>query len=136
MKRDTQTRIYFCRNAVLGNMAHPALDKLRLAGVGLEPVPCSGRIDPRYILKAFESGASAVCVLTCPRGQCKLMEGNLRAARRVQVVRDFLAEAGVDPSTLQIFMADGSDEDALEAVVKTIAEFIRIRQSDSKMAVA
>jgi len=70
--------------------------------MALETVPCGGRIDPRYILKAFEGGALAVLVLACPKGHCKSMEGNLRALRRVNFVKDLLAEAGLDAGSVQV----------------------------------
>ncbi len=48
------THIYFCHNVINSKVLFDSLAKLEAqTGVNIEPVPCSGRIDPRYILKAF-----------------------------------------------------------------------------------
>lgn len=117
-------RIYFCRNVVEDGVP----DELQRLGlmddVALEAVPCGGRIDPRYLLKAFEGGAHAVCVLTCPIAHCRLMEGNLRATRRVELAKEMLAEAGVGSDSLQIIMPSEPGEDALMAAIDKIARFV------------
>ena len=133
----TGIHIYYCRNASQGGEFPPALTRLEVrSDVRLEAVPCSGKIDPRYLLKAFESGASAVCVLTCPNGHCKMMQGNLRAGRRVSAVRQLIAEAGLDPNALQVFLPGGPEVGALEAAADNIAEFVSgSRQPAHKVAV-
>ena len=100
--------------------------------VGHCAVPCGGRIDPRYLLKALESGAEAVCVFTCARGHCKRMEGNLRATRRIDAVRELIAEAGADPETVQIFLPADSDRMSIEAATENLARFVESRRSDAQ----
>jgi len=117
--------IYYCRNSAQGAEFPPALTRLEVRNdVSLEAVPCSGKVDPRYMLKAFESGASAVCVLACPSGHCKMMQGNLRAGRRVSAVKQLIAEAGLDPNSLQVFLPGGPEMGALEAAADNIAQFV------------
>lgn len=116
-----EIRVYYCRNCSHAGEIPGALAKLGgLVRVGVEAVPCSGRIDPRYLLKAFESGTQAVCVLGCPTGQCKLMEGNLRTTRRVQAVRQILSEVGLNPDSVQIHVPVSQADDTLEAAVGTV----------------
>jgi len=112
--------VYYCRNAATPT----ALSELDRPGVILEAVPCSGRIDPRYVLKAFEGGAKAVCVLGCPSGECKSFEGNLRAVARIQGADELLSEAGVKPGSVRIFLLSDSTEAALDSVVKSISKFL------------
>jgi len=45
-------------------------------------VPCTGRIDPLLIVKAFDQGADAVVVSGCHPGDCHYVQGNLVARRR------------------------------------------------------
>ncbi len=50
-------------------------------------VMCSGRVDPSFILKAFEDGADGVLVAGCHPGDCHYIDGNyktLRSARAAQ----------------------------------------------------
>lgn len=117
-------RIYYCRNSVPNGRVPVALAKLgQRADVALEPVPCSGRIDPRYILKAFEGGASKVCLLACPDGECKLLEGNLRAVKRIESARELLEEAGIAPCSVRIFQPKDPEPDSFDLTVEDITRF-------------
>ncbi len=84
------------------------------------PLPCSGRIDIRYLTKAFETGADGVGVITCKTGDCRYLEGTLRAKKRAQAVDELLEEAGLGKGrTAVIQMSDGG----IEQVKQEIAEF-------------
>lgn len=117
-------RIYYCRNSVPNGRLPVSLAKLgQRTDVALEPVPCSGRIDPRYILKAFEGGASKVCLLACPEGECKLLEGNLRAVRRVDAARELLEESGIDRQAVRVFQPDSTASPSFDSTIEEITRF-------------
>ncbi len=65
------------------------------ATVRIIRVPCSGRIDPLYVLRAFERGADAVLVAGCHIGDCHYAEGNYYARRRLTMLKELLHFAGV-----------------------------------------
>ena len=113
-------RVYYCRNAATPT----ALSELDRPGVVMEAVPCSGRIDPRYLLKAFEGGVRAVCILACPHGECKSFEGNLRAVMRVQAAQELLSEAGMKPNSVRIFLLSDSTDSALSKTIGDISKFL------------
>ena len=50
-------------------------------------LPCTGKIDVLYLLKAFEDGADGVFVAGCMEGDCHYLTGNLRARKRVDYVK-------------------------------------------------
>jgi len=120
---ENRIRVYFCRNAVGGTIPAALSELEHRPDVALEAVPCAGRIDPRYLLKAFEAGARAVCILACPVGCCKSMEGNLRAVARVHGVQELLCEAGISRNSLRIFLPRESGEAALNAAAESISKF-------------
>ena len=64
-------------------------------GVEWVSLPCGSAIDELHILRAFESGAERVLVLACYNGACRSMDGSQWAAKRVEVARALLEEAGV-----------------------------------------
>jgi hypothetical protein len=66
-------------------------------------LPCTGRLQPEHILKAFETGADAVCVITCAGDDCRYLEGSRRAERRVEYVRGLLDEIGLGGERLLVF---------------------------------
>jgi coenzyme F420-reducing hydrogenase delta subunit len=59
------------------------------------PLPCSGKTDILYITKTFEKGADGVALVTCKEGECRYLEGNLRARKRVEAVETLLDEIGL-----------------------------------------
>jgi len=71
--------------------------------VRLIRVPCSGRVDSLYLIKAFEKGADGVFVAGCLEGECHFLVGNLQAKRRVQYVRKVLQAMGINPERLQMY---------------------------------
>jgi coenzyme F420-reducing hydrogenase delta subunit len=58
-------------------------------------VPCSGRLQPEHLLKAFEAGADLVLLLTCGDGDCRYLEGQRRIQQRVDYVKGLLDEVGL-----------------------------------------
>lgn len=65
-------------------------------------VPCSGKVDALHIVKAFEKGADGVYVAGCLEGDCHFKNGNDRAARRVEYVKNYLEEIGIESERLMM----------------------------------
>jgi len=66
-------------------------------------LPCTGRLQPEHLLKAFEAGADAVCVITCAGDSCHYLEGSRRAELRAGYVRELLNEIGLGGQRLLVF---------------------------------
>ncbi len=97
-------------------------------------VPCSGRVDPLFIVKAFERGADAVLVSGCHPGDCHYAEGNYYARRRFAVLRDLLLFLGIEPERVQfswVSAAEGAKWadliDKLTAQVRALGPFTGYR---------
>lgn len=71
-------------------------------------LPCTGRLQPEHVLKAFEAGADVVCAIGCREDNCHHLEGSRRCARRVEHVRSILDEVGVGRERLLFFTLPGS----------------------------
>jgi coenzyme F420-reducing hydrogenase delta subunit len=65
--------------------------------------PCTGKIEENYILAAFEKGVDGLMVAGCLEGGCHFLEGNLRARKRVERVKQILDEIGVGGDRLEMF---------------------------------
>lgn len=63
--------------------------------VRIVKLPCTGRIDPLFILKAFENGADGVLVSGCHPGDCHYTSGNYHARRRWAIFRRLLEFTGI-----------------------------------------
>jgi coenzyme F420-reducing hydrogenase delta subunit len=64
-------------------------------------VPCTGRVDPLFVIKAFERGADGVLISGCHPGDCHYTAGNYYARRRWIIFRDLLLYLGIEPERLQ-----------------------------------
>jgi len=72
-------------------------------------LPCSGRIDPLMVLKAFERGADGVIVSGCHPGDCHYTSGNLHARRRFALFHDLLQFLGFDEDRLTFSWVSASE---------------------------
>jgi len=93
--------------------------------VKLVKLPCTGKMDPRYILKAFEDGADGVYVAACPVGNCHHVRGNERAYARVQWTQQLLDDIGLGGERLDMFFMSGGMGATFAEVANEMTERIR-----------
>jgi F420-non-reducing hydrogenase iron-sulfur subunit len=84
------------------------------------PLPCSGKTDILYLTKTFEKGADGVVILTCKEGECRYLEGNLRARKRVEAVEKLLEEIGLGSGRITNIQIDDS---GVEKVIRELKNF-------------
>jgi F420-non-reducing hydrogenase iron-sulfur subunit len=65
-------------------------------------LPCTGKLEMEHVLEAFEKGIDGVLVAGCLEGGCHFLEGNLRAKRRIEKIRQTLDEIGVGAERLRM----------------------------------
>ena len=65
-------------------------------------VPCAGRIETVYLLKALEKGADGVLIFGCYEENCQYLRGNLRAKSRLSYARQMLERIGLEKERLEI----------------------------------
>lgn len=88
-------------------------------------VPCSGRINPLYILKAIGNGADGVLVSGCHPGDCHYLSGNFYARRRFVMFKQLLTVAGIDPERVQFTWVSASEGNRFADVVNRVTSTIR-----------
>lgn len=66
------------------------------AEVKIIRVPCSCRVNPMFILRAFEKGADGVILCGCHPGDCHYSTGNYYARRRMTLLFSMLDYIGVE----------------------------------------
>jgi coenzyme F420-reducing hydrogenase delta subunit len=93
--------------------------------VRLIEMPCSGKIDPRVLLAAFEAGADGVYVAGCIEGDCHFLKGNLRAKKRVARIKALLDEIGVGGARLEMFNLSASMGPRFAEIAREMTERVR-----------
>lgn len=93
-------------------------------------VPCSGRINPLYIVRALQNGADGVLVSGCHPGDCHYISGNLVARRKFAVMRRLLTYIGIEPERVQFSWVSASEGNRFAALMnKVIADIRKIGPS-------
>ena len=88
-------------------------------------VMCSGRVDPGFILSAFQKGADGVIVCGCHPGDCHYVEGNYKCMRRIPLTQKLIAEFGIDEKRLRLEWVSASEGALFQKVVTEFTDQIR-----------
>jgi len=88
-------------------------------------LPCTGKLDAAYLMKAFEHGVDGIIVAGCLEGGCHFQEGNLRAKNRTALVRQVLAEAGLEPERLEMFNLSSAEGQTFANIVELMTTRVR-----------
>ncbi|MGB9600112.1 MAG: hydrogenase iron-sulfur subunit [Myxococcota bacterium] len=88
-------------------------------------LPCTGRIDPIFIIKAFESGADGVLVSGCHPGDCHYTAGNYHARRRWILFRQLLKFIGIDESRVFFSWVSASEGKKWVDVINEVTDTVR-----------
>jgi len=88
-------------------------------------VPCSGKVDPVILLKAFEEGADGVYVAGCMEGDCHFLKGNFRAKKRVHAVKKILDQIGLGGERLEMFNLSASMGTRFVEIAEEMTERIK-----------
>jgi F420-non-reducing hydrogenase iron-sulfur subunit len=88
-------------------------------------LPCTGKVDPLLLMKAFEQGADGVFVAGCLEGECHFLEGNLRAKKRVTYAKRLLEEVNINPERLEMFNLSSADGPRFAEIVEEMTKRIK-----------
>ena len=88
-------------------------------------VPCSGRINPLFILAALQNGADGVLVSGCHPGDCHYLSGNLVARRKFNTIKDLLAYVGIEPGRVQFSWVSASEGGRFSDLVRQVSEDVK-----------
>ncbi len=102
------------------------------ADVRIIRVPCSGRIDPLYIIKALQEGADGVLVSGCHPGDCHYISGNLVARRKFALLKRFLEYVGIEPQRVQFSWVSASEGGRFAALIEKVVSDVQSLKSERK----
>ncbi|AAB89870.1 hydrogenase iron-sulfur subunit [Archaeoglobus fulgidus] len=88
-------------------------------------VPCSGRVNAEFILKALLSGADGVFVAGCPISECHYRSGNRIAKTKVALLKRLLPEFGLESGRVEFLQVSSADARKFVEFAKEFDERIR-----------
>ena len=123
--RPLKTYVFYCSNNLDAGQFSGLVREHEWDMVKTISLPCSGKVDIPYLLKAFETGADGVAIVTCKKNECRHFEGNLRAHKRAEAVEGLLEEIGMAAGRMAVFECGKQDAGALLGEIKQFVERVR-----------
>lgn len=88
-------------------------------------LPCTGKLDALYLLRAFEKGVDGVIVAGCLEGSCHFISGNLRAKKRVLAMKKLLEKLGIEKERLEFFNLSSAQGDRFAQIAREMTQKIK-----------
>lgn len=88
-------------------------------------VPCSGRVSPELIMRAFDQGVDGVIVLGCHIGECHYDSGNHRTAKRMPILQKLMEYVGLEPQRLCLDWVSASEGERFSHIVTEFVDAVR-----------
>jgi coenzyme F420-reducing hydrogenase delta subunit len=88
-------------------------------------VPCSGRVNPVFIIRALQQGADGVLVSGCHPGDCHYISGNLVARRKFALLKNLLEYVGVEPERVNFSWVSAAEGEKFSKVVIEVVEGVK-----------
>ncbi|MDH5634687.1 MAG: hydrogenase iron-sulfur subunit, partial [Candidatus Bathyarchaeota archaeon] len=85
-------------------------------------IMCSGRVEPVFILNAFENGADGVLVAGCHPGDCHYRSGNQHAEKRIEKTKRLLDLLGIGSDRLRLEWISAAEGEKFASVIKDFTE--------------
>jgi len=82
--------------------------------IHLTKTPCTGRINPLYVLNAVQGGADGVMISGCLPEQCHFKTGNMAARRQLEEFNDFLNHIGYEKERVRFVWLDLQDRGIIQ----------------------
>ncbi len=88
-------------------------------------VPCSGRVNPMFVMHCFKRGFDGVLIAGCHPGDCHYAKGNYYARRRIPLAKDFLGFLGVEPERIKFDWVSAAESGRFVTVVRELTDAVR-----------
>ncbi|MDX9871518.1 MAG: [FeFe] hydrogenase, group A [Clostridia bacterium] len=89
-------------------------------------VMCSGRVEPSFVIKAFQEGADGVIIAGCHiPADCHYTSGNFKALARYETFQPLLEELGIEKERLQLHWISASEGEKFGRVMNEFGQTIR-----------
>jgi coenzyme F420-reducing hydrogenase delta subunit len=88
-------------------------------------LPCSGRVNPKFILAAFRQGADGVWVSGCHPGDCHYIEGNYYARRKFILFSNLFDYMGIEKGRLHFSWISSAESTKFVQVATDVIETVK-----------
>jgi coenzyme F420-reducing hydrogenase delta subunit len=88
-------------------------------------IPCSGRMNPAFIVAALQKGIDGVLVSGCHPGDCHYLSGNYFARRKFTVFKSLLDYMGIDEDRVHFSWVSAAEGTKFADVINEVTEAVK-----------
>jgi F420-non-reducing hydrogenase iron-sulfur subunit len=88
-------------------------------------VMCTGRVDPQFVLKAYDEGADGVIILGCHPGDCHYKEQNFRMIQRHRLLLGLLRPLGIEEERCRLDFVSAAEGEKFAKVISEMVESVK-----------
>ncbi|MBP8708266.1 MAG: hydrogenase iron-sulfur subunit [Caldisericia bacterium] len=95
------------------------------ANIRIIRIPCSGRVNHLFIMRALYDGADGVLISGCHPGDCHYQTGNYYARRRLEIFKNLLYLIGIPQNRLKLAWVSASEGAQFSKLVTEITDDVK-----------
>jgi len=103
------------------------------ANIKIIKVPCSCRVNPLFILRAFLRGADGVILCGCHPGDCHYTSGNYYTRRRMKLLMNMLSFLGIEEGRMRVEWVSAAEGNKFSETMNSFAETIKALGENVKL---
>jgi len=88
-------------------------------------IPCSGRMNPKFILSALKNGADGVLISGCHPGDRHYLSGNYFARRKFALFKSLLDYMGIEDGRVHFSWVSAAEGERFAEVISEVTEAVR-----------
>ncbi|MFW9828700.1 MAG: hydrogenase iron-sulfur subunit [Candidatus Thorarchaeota archaeon] len=88
-------------------------------------VMCSSRVEPIFVLRAFNNGIDGVLIIGCHMGDCHYMKGFEYTQTRMNHLTKLVKYIGIEPERLQVHSISASEGKQFSELINKFTNKIR-----------
>jgi len=88
-------------------------------------VPCSGRVNPYFIIKSLTDGWDGVVVSGFHPGYCHYISGTLLARRRFSILKELLDFFGIEPDRVNFMWASAAEGERFAVLIRKATKKVK-----------
>jgi F420-non-reducing hydrogenase iron-sulfur subunit len=95
------------------------------ANIKIIKVPCSCRVNPLFVLRAFLRGADGVILCGCHPGDCHYTSGNYYTRRRMKLLMSMLSYLGIEDGRMRVEWVSAAEGNKFSETMNSFADTIK-----------
>jgi F420-non-reducing hydrogenase iron-sulfur subunit len=95
------------------------------ANIKIIKVPCSCRVNPLFVLRAFLRGADGVILCGCHPGDCHYTSGNYYTRRRMKLLMNMLSYLGIEDGRMRVEWVSAAEGNKFSETMNSFADTIK-----------